>query len=157
MIGQAEHLEQGAKPRFVVTSLSAEQFDARTLYEQEYGARGEMENRIKEQQLYLFADRCSAATRRANQQRLWFSGVAYVRLQAWRRLELAGTRLEKAQGHTIRAKLLKIGAPIRVTVRKVWVWLAQSCPYAGVFAQVREKRRTLPCWETGPPVCPARG
>jgi hypothetical protein len=157
VIGKAEHLEKGANPRFVVTSLPAARLDARTLYADEYCARGEMENRIKEQQLYLFADRCSAATLRANQQRLWFSGVAYVLVQALRRLGLAGTRLEKAQGHTIRAKLLKIGAQVRVTVRKVWVWLAQSCPYAGVFAQVWEKLRTLPRWETGPPVCPARG
>jgi hypothetical protein len=76
VIGKAEHLRKGANPRFVVTSLTAEQFDARTLYEDEYCARGEMENRIKEQQLYLFADRTSAHTMRANQLRLWFSSVA---------------------------------------------------------------------------------
>ena len=155
VIGKAEHLEKGANPRFVVTSLPAARLDARALYEDEYCARGEMENRIKEQQLYLFADRCSAATLRANQQRLWFSGVAYALLQALRRLGLANTPLARAQGHTIRAKLLKIGAQIRVTVRKVWVWLAQSCPYAGVFTQVWAALQRLPRWVTGPPGCPA--
>jgi hypothetical protein len=157
VIGKAEHLEKGANPRFVVTSLAAERFAARTLYEDEYCARGEMENRIKEQQLYLFADRCSAATLRANQQRLWFSGVAYLLVQALRRLGLADTALARAQGHTIRAKLLKIGAQIRVTVRKVWVWLAQSCPYAGVFAQVWAALQRLPRWTPGPPGCAAPG
>lgn len=142
VIGKAEHLEKGANPRFVVTSLPAASqdpvrgLDARALYEDEYCARGEMENRIKEQQLYMFADRCSAATLRANQQRLWLSAAAYVLMQALRRLGLKGTSLEKAQCHTIRAKLLKIGTHIRVTVRKVWVWLSRGCPYAGVFAQV---------------------
>ncbi len=136
VIGKAEHLEKGANPRFVVTSIAAERLDARALYEDEYCARGEMENRIKEQQLYMFADRCSAGTLRANQQRLWFSAVAYVLMHALRRLGLKGTSLEKAQCHTIREKLLKIGTHIRVTVRKVWVWLSRGCPYARVFAQV---------------------
>jgi hypothetical protein len=142
VIGKAEHLQKGANPRFVVTSLPSAAddplrgIDARALYEDEYCARGEMENRIKEQQLYLFADRCSAATLRANQQRLWFSAVAYVLMHALRRLGLKGTSLEKAQSQTIRAKLLKIGTHIRVTVRKVWVWLSRGCPYARVFAQV---------------------
>jgi hypothetical protein len=91
VIGKAEHLEKGANPRFAVTSLPAERLDARRLYEDEYCARGEMENRIKEQQLYLFADRCSAATLRANPGAPGFSGVAYVLVQALRRLGLAGT------------------------------------------------------------------
>ncbi|MGH7207803.1 MAG: IS1380 family transposase [Nitrospiraceae bacterium] len=143
VVAKAEHLEKGSNPRFVVTSIPPETMDARSLYEDEYCARGEMENRIKEQQLYLFADRCSAATLRANQQRLWFSSVAYVLMQALRRLGLEGTHLEKAQCHTIREKLLKIGAQIKVTVRKVWVALAEGYPYARVFAQVMEKLRAL--------------
>jgi hypothetical protein len=136
VVGKAEHLEKGSNPRFVVTSLPAEEMEARVLYEEEYCARGEMENRIKEQQLYLFADRCSAETMRANQQRLWFSSVAYVLMQALRRLGLEGTSLATAQCQTIREKLLKIGAQVRVTVRKVWVWLSQSCPYARIFNEV---------------------
>jgi hypothetical protein len=103
-----------------------------------------MENRIKEQQLYLFADRTSAATMRANQIRLWFSSIAYVLLQSLRRLGLKGTALARAQCHTIRLKLLKIGAQIRVTVRKVWVSLASSSPYADLFAQVYTNLRAVP-------------
>lgn len=123
-------------PRFVVTSLSRAQYDARTLYEAVYCARGEMENRIKEQQLGLFADRTSTATLRANQLRLYFSSVAYVLLAALRRLGLAGTALARAQCTTIRLTLLKIGARIRITVRKVWLALASGCPHAALFAQV---------------------
>ncbi len=141
VVGKAEYLDKGANPRFVVTSLPSSGIDARSLYEKEYCARGEMENRIKEQQLYLFADRTSAATMRANQQRLWFSSVAYMLLQALRRLGLEHTPLAQAQCHTIREKLLKIGAQIQVTVRKVWVALAEGCPYRALFAQVYEKLR----------------
>jgi hypothetical protein len=136
VVGKAEHLGDKSNPRFVVTSLSAEQWNARRLYEDLYCVRGDMENRIKEQQLYLFADRTSAATMRANQIRLWFSSMAYVLLQTLRRLGLQGTALARAQCHTIRLKLLKIGAQIRVTVRKVWVSLASGSPYADLFAQV---------------------
>ena len=136
VIGKAEHLAKGANPRFVVTSLPAEQVAAQPLYEKEYCARGDMENRIKEQQLYLFADRTSAATMRANELRLWFSSVAYTLLAALRRLGLKGTELARAQCGTIRLKLLKIGAQIRVTVRKVWISLAESCPYRRVFQEV---------------------
>lgn len=136
VVGKAEHLEKGENPRFVVTSLSTEQVDARTLYEQTYCARGDMENRIKEQQLWLFADRTSCATMRANQLRLWFSSVAYTLMQALRRLGLKGTKLAKAQCGTIRLKLLKIGAQIRVTVRKVWVSFSESYPYQQLFRQV---------------------
>ena len=95
-----------------------------------------MENRIKEQQLHLFADRTSCATMRANQVRLYCSSIAYVLLNALRRLGLAGTELACAQCQTIRLKLLKIGALVRVTVRKVWVKLSSSCPYAEVFRRV---------------------
>jgi hypothetical protein len=136
VIGKAEHLAKGANPRFVVTSLSADMFDARSLYEDEYCARGEMENRIKEQQLCLFADRTSAATMRANELRLWFSSVAYTLMTALRRLGLKDTSPARARCDTIRLKLLKIGARIRVTVRKVWVSLAESCPYQELFRQV---------------------
>ena len=124
--------------RFVVTSLSADVVDARMLYEDYYCARGDMENRIKEQQLYLFADRTSTATMRANQLRLWFSSVAYTLLTALRRLGLKGTELAQAQCHTIRLRLLKLGAQIKVTVRKVWVSLAESYPYRLLFQRVYE-------------------
>ncbi len=143
VVGKAEHMAKGANPRFVVTSLSADEIEARPLYEDEYCARGDMENRIKEQQLNLFADRTSATTMRANELRLWFSSVAYVLLNALRRLGLKGTDLAKAQCGTIRLKLLKIGAQIRVTVRKVWVSLAESYPYRNVFHQVYDRLRKL--------------
>jgi hypothetical protein len=135
-VGKAEHLAKGANPRFIVTNIPAEEQPARRLYEETYCARGEMENRIKEQQLYLFADRTSTATLRANQLRLWFSSVAYVLMHALRRLGLSGTALDKAQCHTIRLKLLKIGAQIKVTVRKVWLSLAEGYPYKELFAHV---------------------
>lgn len=128
-------------PRFVVTSRSITDVDARTLYEDVYCARGEMENRIKEQQLMLFADRTSAATLRANQLRLYYASVAYVLLAALRRLGLAGTALARAQCTTIRLTLLKIGARIRITVRKVWLALASECPHAALFAQVHAQLR----------------
>jgi hypothetical protein len=147
VVGKAEHLDKGANPRFVVTSLTCAQFDAQTLYEVEYCGRGEMENRIKEQQRFLFADRTSASTMRANQLRLWFSSVAYVLLQALRREGLKNTSMAEAQCDTIRLKLLKIGAQIRVTVRKVWVALAEGYPYEGVFRQVYQNLLAMrPTW-----------
>src|SRR6185369_303176 len=127
---------KAANPRFVVTSLSAEDRGAKPLYEEDYCGRGEMENRIKEQQLHLFADRTSARTMRANQVRLFCSSVAYVLLEALRRLGLAGTELAEAQCQTIRLKLLKIGALVHVTVRKVSVKLSSGSPYAEVFRRV---------------------
>src|SRR3954447_910560 len=136
VVAKAEHLAKGPNPRFVVTSLSAEDRAAQLLYERDYCGRGEMENRIKEQQLHLFADRTSAHTMRANQIRLFCSSVAYVLPEALRRLGLAGTELACAQCQTIRLKLLKIGALVRVTVRKVWVKLSSGSPYAGVFRRV---------------------
>jgi hypothetical protein len=139
VIAKAEHLPKGANPRFVVTSLSVDRREARALYEEDYCARGEMENRIKEQQLHLFADRTSCQTMRANQIRLSFSSVAYVLLEALRRLGLSGTEMAGGQCQTIRLKLLKIGALVRVTVRKVWVSLASSCPYASLFRRVHER------------------
>jgi len=144
VIAKAEHLEKGSNPRFVVTSLPPEAFPAQATYEQTYCARGDMENRIKEQQLGLFADRSSAATLRANELRLWFSSVGYVLMTALRRLGLRGTELAAAQCDTIRLKLFKIGARIRVTVRKVWVSLAESFPYQEVFRRIVQNliRRT---------------
>jgi len=139
VVAKAEHLDKGANPRFVVTSLSAERRDPRPLYEEDYCARGEMENRIKEQQLHLFADRTSCGTMRANQIRLFFSSMAYVLLESLRRLGLSGTEMAKAQCQTIRLKLLKLGALVRVTVRKVWVHLASRCPYAEVFRRVHQR------------------
>lgn len=103
-----------------------------------------MENRIKEQQLFLFADRTSATTMRANQLRLWFSSVAYVLMNALREIGLRETELQKAQCHTIRLKLFKIGAAIRVTVRKVWISLSTSYPYAPLFARVLANVRAHP-------------
>ena len=140
IVAKAEHLEKGANPRFIVTSLCG---DPQQLYEEVYCARGEMENRIKEQQLHLFADRTSAATMRANQIRLWFSSVAYLLMHAVRRLALKGTELARAQCATIRLKLLKIGGQVRITVRKVWVSLAGGCPYQNVFIQAYENLRRL--------------
>jgi len=115
VIGKAEHLPKGSNPRFVVTSIPASEIDAPTLYEVEYCARGDMENRIKEQQLHLFADRTSTSQMRSNQIRLWFSSAAYALVQALRRLGLRGTKLAKAQCNTIRLRLFKIGALIRVS------------------------------------------
>ena len=144
VIGKAEHLAKGENPRFVVTSLNAESFDAVNIYEEQYCGRGDMENRIKEQQLYLFADRTSASTMRANQLRLWFSSVAYVLLNALRELGLKDTKLEKAQCSTIRTKLLKVGAAIRVTVRRVWVSMSGSYPFMEIFRSVFENVQSLP-------------
>ena len=137
VIAKAEHLDKGANPRFIVTSLSHEQMATQELYEKGYCARGECpENRIKEQQLDLFADRTSTGKMWSNQLRLYFSSIAYVLLQTLRRTVLAGTELEKAQCGTIRLKLLKIGAQVRVTVRKIWISLSEGYPYAALFARV---------------------
>jgi len=144
VIGKAEHMPHGANPRFIVTSIGKNETDAKELYEDEYCARGEMENRIKEQQLQLFADRTSSHTMRANQIRLWFSSVAYVLMQALRRLGLRGTAMAQAQCGTIRLKLLKIGARVTVTVRKIWVSLAGGYPYEGIFRAVYRNLRASP-------------
>jgi hypothetical protein len=133
VVGKAEHLPKGANPRFVVTSLAANKVDARTLYEDVYCARGEVENRIKEQQLDLFADRTSAATMRANQLRLWFASFAYVLLEALRRIGLRHTQFATATCGTIRLKLLKIGAQVRRSVRRIKVAMASACPYQAEY------------------------
>src|SRR5437870_11301335 len=134
VVAKAEHLPGKANPRFVVTSLSAERWAAAALYEDLYCARGEMENRIKEQQLGLFADRTSTATMRANQLRLWFSSVAYVLVETVRRVGLAGTALARAVG-TIRTRLLKLGALVTVSVRRVVIALSSVSPLQRLFVQ----------------------
>jgi hypothetical protein len=137
VIAKAEHLHKGPNPRFVVTSLSSEQMAAQELYEKGYCARGDCpENRIKEQQLDLFADRTSTGQMWSNQLRLYFSSMAYVLLQTLRRVALSGSELATAQCGTIRLKLLKIGAQVRVTVRKVWISLSSAYPYAELFTSV---------------------
>jgi hypothetical protein len=134
VIAKAEWTAGAANPRFVVTSLSADDAAPQPLYEEIYCARGDMENRIKECQLDLFADRTSAATMRANQLRLWFASMAYVLLCALRRLALQHTQFAKATCGTIRLKLLKIGALVRTSVRRITFAMASSYPYQRDFA-----------------------
>jgi hypothetical protein len=146
VVGKAEVLPGKTNPRFVVTNLPEHRAGAKRLYEKLYCVRGEMENRIKEQQLGLFADRTSTETMRANQLRLYFSSFAYVLMHGLRRLGLAGTQHAKAQCTTIRLKLLKIGARIHITVRKVWLSFSESCPYASDFAQILANLHRHPVW-----------
>jgi hypothetical protein len=135
VVAKAEHIDGKENPRFVVTSLPAENRAAQALYEQLYCERGDMENRIKEQ-FSLFADRVSAESMRANQLRLYLSAAAYVLVSGLRRVGLKGTELAQAQVSTIRTKLLKIGAQIRLTVRRVWVSMASGYPWKGLYQQV---------------------
>jgi hypothetical protein len=134
VVAKAEWTEGAANPRFVVTSLSSEGAEPQRLYEEIYCARGDMENRIKECQLDLFADRTSATTMRANQLRLWFASMAYVLLCALRRIALQHTQFAKATCGTIRRKLLKIGALVRTSVRRIKFAMASGCPYQRDFA-----------------------
>jgi hypothetical protein len=134
VIGKAEWTQGEANPRFIVTSLPAAEAAAQSLYETIYCARGEMENRIKECQLDLFADRTSAATMRANQLRLWFASLAYVLMCALRRIGLTHTQFANATCGTIRLKLLKIGALVRTSVRRVAIAMASACPWQHEFA-----------------------
>lgn len=134
VIAKAEWTQGEANPRFIVTSLTAADGDGRRLYEDVYCARGEMENRIKECQMDLFGDRTSTATMRANQLRLWFASMAYVLLEGLRRLGLQATDLADATCGTIRRKLLKIGALVTISVRRVKFAMASGCPYKAVFA-----------------------
>jgi len=144
VVAKAEHLKKGSNPRFVVTSLPAKLFPAEVLYEALYCARGEMENRIKEQQYGLFADRTSTGTMRGNQLRLYFSSIGYILMHDLRRLALKGTALERAQCTTIRLKLLKIGAQIQVTVRRVWIRMAAGYPYKDIVQQALDNLRQVP-------------
>jgi hypothetical protein len=134
VVAKAEWTRGEANPRFVVTSLSRTEHEARHLYEKVYCARGDMENHIKECQLDLFADRTSAATMRANQLRLWFAAMAYVLVCAVRRIALRHTQFAQATCGTIRLKLFKIGALVRVSVRRIKIAMASACPYQNEFA-----------------------
>jgi hypothetical protein len=138
VIAKAEWTQGEANPRFLVTSLNWTD-DARYLYEDLYCARGDMENRIKECQTDMFAGRTSAASMRANQLRLWFAAFAYVLICALRRIGLTGTAMATATCGTIRLKLLKIGALVVTSVRRIKIAMASSCPYQGIFAHAYER------------------
>jgi hypothetical protein len=140
VVVKAEHIDGKSNPRFIVTSLGAQTWAARSLYEELYCARGDMENRIKEQ-FVLFADRVSTATMRGNQLRLYLSVMAYSLVCGLRRLGLSGTQWATAQVGTLRLRLLKIGAQIRLTVRKVWIQMASGFPLQALFAQVLQQLR----------------
>jgi DDE family transposase len=139
VVAKAEHLPKGKNPRFIVTSLSCEAIEAQELYEKIYCARGEMENRIKECQLDLFADRTSTASLSANQLRLWFASLAYVLMTALRRMALQGTELAQATAGTIRLKLLKLGALVTVSVRRIRIAIASACPLKGAFVNAHRR------------------
>jgi Transposase DDE domain group 1 len=141
VVAKAEHIDGKSNPRFIVTSLDAESWEKQKLYEELYCARGDMENRIKEQ-FVLFADRVSVSTMRGNQLRVYLSVIAYTLMNGLRRLGLKATTMATAQVGTIRLKLLKIGALIQITVRKVWVRMASSYPYQALFSQVLQQLRT---------------
>jgi len=140
VVAKAEHIDGKSNPRFVVTSLDAGGWEKQKLYEELYCARGDMENRIKEQ-FVLFADRVSVSTPRGNQLRVYLSVIAYTLINGLRRLGLQATTMATAQVGTIRLKLLKIGALINITVRKVWVRMASSYPYQALFSQVLQQLR----------------
>ena len=125
IIAKAEHLGRGPNPRFIVTSLQGE---PKALYEKIYCQRGDMENRIKEQQLDMFAGRTSCHSIRSNQLRLWFSTIAYTFMHLLRRIGLANSELQKAQCQTLRVKLLKIGAQIKVSVRRIHIAFSEAFP-----------------------------
>jgi hypothetical protein len=140
VVAKAEYLDKGENPRFVVTSLTAEQWAAQDLYEKFYCARGEMENRIKEQ-MCLFADRLSTDEMKGNQLRLYFSALAYILMEALRRLGLKGTAWAEAQVDTIRLKLLKIGAIVRVSVRRIVLQMNSAYPWKNIYAQTFQTLR----------------
>ena len=133
VVAKAEYLDKGENPRFVVTSLTAEEWAAQDLYEKFYCARGEMENRIKEQ-MCLFADRLSTDEMKGNQLRLYFSALAYTLMEALRRLGLNGTEWAQAQVDTIRLKLFKIGAIVRISMRRIVLQLSSAYPWKHIFA-----------------------
>jgi Transposase DDE domain group 1 len=137
---KAEQIEGKENPRYLVTSLQAVNWPAQKLYEELYCARGDMENRIKEQ-YSLFAGRVSAATLRANQLRLYLSAAAYVLMSAFRRLALSATVFARAQCDTIRLQLLRVGAQVRITARRVWLSMASSYPHARAFATIYQQLR----------------
>lgn len=144
VIGKAEYLSMGANPRYIVTNLPEEYAAPQDLYEKVYCARGDMENRIKEQQLDLFATRTSTHTLRANQLRLWFSAFAYTLMRRLRSTALGGTRMAKATCGTIRCNLLKIAAQIKISVRRVKISLPTACPYQDLYLKAWEALTQLP-------------
>ena len=148
VVAKAEHLGGGANPRFVVTSLEG---DARGLYEDVYCARGDMENRVKEQK-QMFSDRTSTHWMGSNQVRLWLSAAAYTVAQALRREGLRGTAMESAECATVRARLLKVGAVVKVSVRRVRAWFSESWPFAGLFRRALENLRAMRPWPGAQPM-----
>lgn len=144
VVAKAEQLGDKSNPRFVVTSLAAASSPAPALYEKVYCARGDMENRIKEQQLGMFADRTSTATMRGNQLRLWIASLAYTLAQALRRIGLAGTALAKAQVGTIRLRLLKLSGVVQISMRRIRVALSSAFPLQDVYATVLRNLQALP-------------
>ena len=144
VVAKAEQLGDKANPRFVVTSLDAASYPAQDLYETLYCARGDMENRIKEQQLGMFADRTSTATMRGNQLRLWIASLAYALAQALRRIGLRGTSLARAQMSTIRVRLLKLSGLVKISVRRIRVALSSAFPLQSVFAQALRNLQAFP-------------
>ena len=144
VVAKVEHLPRGENPRYIVTSVPVQECDGRRLYEEIYCARGDMENRIKEQQLGLFADRTSTRKLAGNQLRLYFSAFAYVMMETLRRVGLAGTKLARAQSWTLRVRLLKIGAQVRITSRKVWLSFSESYPYAALLRTALTQVQALP-------------
>ena len=141
VVAKAEQLGDKPNPRFVVTSLDAASYPAQALYQTLYCARGDMENRIKEQQLGMFADRTSTATMRGNQLRLWIASLAYTLAQALRRIGLAGTALARAQVDTIRLRLLKLSGVVKISVRRIRVALPSAFPLQGLFARALHNLR----------------
>lgn len=144
VIGKAEVLTHGTNPRFIVTNLPEDYATPADLYEKVYCARGEMENRIKEQQLDLFADRTSTNTMRANQLRLWFSSMAYVLINRLRSVALKGTKMARATCGTIRLNLFKVAAALKVSVRRIAVHLPSACPFQNLFIKAWESLHHLP-------------
>jgi len=145
VVGKAEVLEKGKNPRFIVTNFEADAFEARLLYEDFYCARGDMENRIKEQQQDLFADRTSTHAMASNQLRLWFCAFAHLMLSQLQAIALPGTRLEKATIGTLRLRLFKIAARVKLSVRRIRFELASGSPDQDVFAHVW---KNLQAWPT---------
>jgi len=148
VVGKAEYLSKGENPRFVVTSLPPSEYEKVYLYEELYCARGEMENRIKEQQLDLFGDRASCHSFRGNEVRLWLSMAAHLLIAAVRRLALAGTELAAAQASTLRVRLFKIGALVTVSVRRVYIRLSSAFPMQELLFQALERVRQVPAPST---------
>ena len=144
VVGKAEHLSKGANPRFIVSSIPSEEQDARTLYEDLYCARGDMEIASRNNNWLCLPTAPRPMRCNANQLRLYFSSFAYVLIQTLRRLALQGTALARAQCGTIRLKLLKVGVQVRISVRKVWLAFAESYPYAALFRQVLTRLQAIP-------------